>query len=124
MKAGNERPVNATAARVIARGESFEFESQMNELLSAVPLPIRKVTQGAEDYTGNKFGRLTVVGKADGKKHWVCRCVCGNYVYRKPKAIVSAASDAGCCECTMLSVMKRREFVRRTGKHKEREEFI
>ena len=37
-----------------------------------------------KDLTGQKFGRLTVIERAEnssqGKAHWLCKCDCGNLV--------------------------------------------
>lgn len=43
------------------------------------------------DLTGKKFGKLTVIKKAEDKKysriHWECKCDCGN-----PKIIIVSGS--------------------------------
>jgi len=125
MKPGHERPVDATAARVLARGESFEYRQLVSEVCSALPLPTRPVPAEVEDMTGIKFGRLLVVGLHEGtKKRWVCRCACGNYVMRRIAAIKGAAPDSACPQCYLMAVSKRHEFIRRTGQQRHTREFL
>lgn len=126
MKPGFETPINGTAARVIARGESFEYRPLESEVCSSMPLPLKPLPENVtEDLAGTKFGRLTVVGySADKGRRWVCRCLCGNYVLRRTKAVEQAAQDAACPQCYLLAVSKRHEFTRRTGKERHTREFM
>ncbi|MCO7563552.1 hypothetical protein NJI34_00225 [Pseudomonas sp. S 311-6] len=125
MKPGFETPINGTAARVIARGESFEYRPLESEVCSSTPLPIKLASADLQDLTGTKFGRLTVVGySADKSRRWVCRCSCGNYVLRRTKAVEQAAPDSACPQCYLLAVSKRQEFIRRTGKERHTREFM
>ncbi len=131
MKQGHERPVDRVAARVVSRGESYEFRPSAGAVNSDLPLPVRKPTVGEIatstflDLSGRKLGRLTVIGlSATTPARWVCRCICGIYALRTSKAIKAAASDACCDQCHLLAVAKRKDFVRRTGKHVECSEFL
>jgi len=125
MKVGHEMPVNGVAARVLARGESFEFRALPTEVCSPVPLAVKPVPEGVEDLKGARFGRLLVAGLSqDVKKRWVCRCSCGNYVLRRAEAIKKAAVDSACPQCYLLAVTKRNEFTRRTGKERPTREFM
>ncbi len=125
MKPGFENPINGTAARVIARGESFAYRQLESEVCSSTPLPLKPLPDNMEDLTGTKFGRLTVVGPSAGKGgRWVCRCSCGNYVHRRTKAVEQAAQDSACPQCYLLAVSKRADFIRRTGKERHTREFM
>jgi len=125
VKVGHEIPVNASAARVMARGEHFEFKPLETEVCSATPLATREVPADCEDLAGRKFGRLRVIGlSADVNRRWVCRCICGNYVLRSSKAIKQGAQDAACHQCYLLAVTRRKDFMRRTGKHRDTQEFM
>ena len=131
MKQGHERPVDATAARVVSRGESYDFKASPGSVNSFLPLPIRKATAGEMrtstflDLSGAKLGRLTVIGlAAEVKARWVCRCVCGIYALRSSSAVKAAAADACCDQCHLLAIAKRKEFIRRTGKFQECAEFL
>lgn len=125
MKIGHEKPVDATAALVVSRGEHFEYVQLGTELCTPLPPPTKAVGAEEEDFTGIKFGRLAVIGRhAGGKIRWVCRCVCGNYCVRRPVAIRQAAPDSACPQCYLMAVSKRHEYIRRTGKEKSTAEFM
>lgn len=94
-------PLNATAAKVTARGEHWEPEGQIPPGLKHWKAPppmkhyeVRSTSPGNVDLTGKKFGRFTVLGlwaetASDGAR-WVCRCVCGDYEARSSKSIKAA----------------------------------
>lgn len=125
MRPGNETPANATAARVMAKGEHFAFSGDITEVCADIPLPIKEKPKHTECLAGVVFGRLRVIGlSASVNSRWVCRCICGNYVLRKATAIKRAASDAACQQCRLLAIAKRNEFTRRTGKLRDRLEFM
>lgn len=119
MKPGHQLPVNKTAARVISRGEHHDYKIFEDNIVSDVPLPVRRdlpETPSFKDLTGIKFGRLTVIGySATHKSRWVCRCTCGNYVMRRGAAIRDGLG-AMCEHCYMLQRAKRDDLFRRTGK--------
>lgn len=128
----NLTPINKLAARQLSRGEHYESGVNYRGLESDVPLPIRAVNfqesrnPSFDDFTGRKFGRLTVIGMyADGAGKWVCRCSCGSYLVRSSKAIKNQQNihDA-CSECRHLMHLKRNEHWRRTGKEVGYEEYI
>ena len=52
------------------------------------------------DLTGKKFGRLTVLRKADNKGHgieWLCQCDCGNQtVVRSDRLVTGHCTSCGC----------------------------
>jgi hypothetical protein len=125
MKAGHERPINASAARVVSSGENFEYRPLASEICSDLPLPLIDLPETFEDLTGFKLGRLTVVGFFSIKKNrWACRCVCGRYCVRLARAIKNPAPDAACAQCYLQAVSKRHEFLRRTGKEKPTRDFL
>ncbi len=131
MKLGNEKPIDAVAARVISNGESFEYKANGTDQDSELPLPITKATKAQlmnpkfKDLTGSQLGRLVVLGRsADRKGRWVCRCVCGRYALRSAAAIAAAAPDAACTQCYLLAVAKRKDFERRTGRQADTRSFL
>ena len=89
-------PANATAARVMARGEHWTPEKvpPPGLLHWESPPPIKPfVGTAGQDYTGKKFGRFTVVGLlgiSGGKnrgERWVVRCSCSHFEARTPQSI-------------------------------------
>lgn len=126
MKVGHEKPVNKTAALVVAKGESFSFQPNECHQISDVPFPTQPARTDDPnfiDLTGRVFGRLTVIGYgALGNRRWVCRCTCGMYVMRSSKA-VKAGTGAMCEHCKLLQLAKRRDLQRRTGKFVNMEDF-
>ena len=128
MKVRHEKPINATAARVVSRGEQHEYMAN-NTVDSALPLPIRDIDTALmecpsfDDLTGKRIGRLVVAGLSIELRRWVCRCDCGTYTLRTTKALKNG-SAAPCGQCYMLARAKRQEFTRRTGKHAECEDFL
>lgn len=69
---------------------------------------LRAYTGGSEDITGQRFGRLTVVGLSDINGSWVCRCDCGHYARQKLKALRSQA-EKGRAECGLCDYVHRAE---------------
>lgn len=131
MKAGYEKPVDAVAARVVARGEQFEYRANVTSLDSDLPLPIKPIPDAArlnpsfKDYTGERFGRFTVLGlSADRKARWVCRCVCGRYGMRSSNAIAAAAPDSCCDQCYLQAVSRRHEHLRHSTKDRSTKDFL
>lgn len=131
MKNGHSRPVNSVAARVVSRGESFDYRVDEHHADSDLPLPIRPPTSlelslpGFKNLAGVKFGRLVALGiSAETKARWVCKCVCGCYVLRTAKAIKSGHVGSCCNRCKLLANSKSAEFFRRTGKRVNSEDFL
>ena len=73
-----------------------------------------------EDLTGQKFGRLTVLGKSDKKKYdnrtvWHCQCECGNY-----KDAISTSlkcGDVKSCGCLQKETRKEHALNLKKIKH-------
>lgn len=96
-------PINRQASLSVSKG----FEYSPNKKITVkewdtVPA-LKKVIGGNLDLTGNKVGRLTVVGLLDAVKGqhgatWVCRCQCGKYTSRKAKAIQNPNNTDDRCE--------------------------
>ena len=126
MKVGHEIPANATAARVMARGKSFEYRTPEWCQDSPLPLPIMPAPVSAEltDLTGLRVGRLRVIGfSAERKARWVCRCDCGMYTLRKTPTIKKGTA-APCDQCYLLAVAKARAHNARTGDNKPGRDFL
>lgn len=131
MKAGHDKPVDAVAARVVGKGEQFEYQAASTSLDSDLPLAVKPIPDAAQanpsfkNHTGERFGRFTVIGlSADRKGRWVCRCVCGRYSMRSSSAIVSSAEDACCDQCYLQAVSKRHEHLRRSTKDRPTKDFL
>lgn len=61
------------------------------------------------DLTGQKFGRLTVIRRADNKTdkvRWLCKCDCGNY----HTTITNRLKSGLCKSCGCLNVIKHPEL--------------
>lgn len=112
-------PVNATAARVVARGEAYESKKKVLVTESPFPMRTRPPLKNSIDLTGIRQGRLVVVGLSEDKRGvWVCRCDCGVYCHRKAKAIRNPRNHVDRCEeCRHLAHLKRNDHYRRTGKN-------
>lgn len=68
------------------------------------------------DLTGQKFGRLTVIEKAESKgksSYWLCKCDCGNYVSVKSWSLRSGRTKS----CGCLNNELREQFVKSLVKH-------
>ena len=132
MKAGHELPINATAARVMARGESFYCRPCETTVDSSLPIETRPIPADYRmnpdfvDFTGKQIGRVKVMGLAAAKSgRWVCKCRCGSYVLRRASALRGErAGSSPCDQCYLLAVSKRNEFQRRTGIERFTEEFL
>lgn len=67
----------------------------------------------AKDYTGNRYGMLTVLGvayKKSGHKYYTCKCDCGNTKVISASHLVTGASKS--CGC-----MVRRSTIERNTTH-------
>jgi hypothetical protein len=74
---------------------------------------------GFNDLTGNKYGRLTVVGlspkKSGRKSFWVCKCICGNeHLVRSDSLKSGNVQSCGC-----LKKEQDRENLTKYHRHKE-----
>lgn len=111
-------PINKDAA--VARdgkGEGFEpkLKDAADRVHSDTPLPTRKPLKGSPDYSGQRSGRLVVVGlsaeikQGDRPAAWVVRCACGNYEHRTAKSINNPRNVDDCCRpCRQVEYLKRR----------------
>lgn len=124
-------PIDRAAFRSVMPG--FEYEPDMKPggaLIFDAPPPMASLKHGkpkdmpAEDMSGRKFGRLTVVWHFGRKKKvglgaasqlWTCRCLCGRYTIRTAKAIKAANPDNMCGICNHLEQIKRSELAARIG---------
>jgi hypothetical protein len=102
----NDVPVDATAARVMQKGEHFHGRTKSTictERLEApsayLPLPL-----SSEDLRGKRIGNLLVLGflgRNSGKRSvWQVRCVCGYYIRRTARALRDKSeSELICNDC-------------------------
>lgn len=108
-------PINKTAKRVVQSGEHFDF-NQENMISSTDPIPVKDFPgQKDHDLTGEKFGRLKVIGyygKGSGTRtgKWVVKCLCGNYELRRAAALKkTTGNDCGsmCYSCDQKEGYRR-----------------
>lgn len=79
--------------------------------------------RNAKDLTGQKFGRLTVIGRGEdyvnpntGKKRmrWMCQCECGNIVHCQPGSLQTGSTrSCGCLQKELLAEVSRRNAPKR-----------
>jgi hypothetical protein len=134
MKAGHERPINRTAANVVARGDSFAYQDHELCVDSDFPLPMLVIDDemrsrpNFRDLTGLRVGRLQVLCVAAGfNGRWVCRCFCGRYTRRHKKFLVKEQPEKTqtvCNQCKLLAKAKSDDLFRRTGKRIDKDEFL
>ena len=74
------------------------------------------------DLTGEKFGRLKVISRAenaiDGHAQWLCECTCGNRVVITSQSLVCGKTrSCGCyrCETSQLNGMRNRKNTQVTS---------
>jgi hypothetical protein len=113
-------PQGAVAAKVTGRGTHYEPDVNFAcvEHFDAPP-PMTSVPKCPQfvDFTGARFGRLTVVGlgrpDGNGKSgRWVVRCACGDFEYRRTAAIKRALErehcEARCKKCEHWEIVRKR----------------
>jgi hypothetical protein len=135
------KPLNATAAAVIAPGEQYTPDKNASGLMWFAPPPMVDLKtvrwrgpngDKPKDWTGTVMGRLTVIGywryngnadkkgKGPVKHQWICRCLCGMFIMRNARTIKKASErehvyDA-CDNCRHLHFLKKNEYFHRTGR--------
>lgn len=82
-----------------------------------------------EDLTGQKFGRLTVVGFSNldekGQTVWDCLCECGKYIKSKRNAFVSGhTKSCGCFQRDNSSIVATKTHKENKDKYKHKWYFI
>jgi len=117
-------PVDGTARRVLGKG--VEWAPNLKEQKGYVrnetaPPPMRKVVPGNLDLTGQRFGRLVVLGLGATKNQkcghpqaaaWVVRCDCGAFEHRTAKALRKPGDPDRhmCLHCTRLEYLKKKSL--------------
>lgn len=121
------RPVDRTAARVTQSGpKGMESSKRIAQAHSQTPLPTVPIPRHIVDLRGRTFGTLTVVGlavstdtvqrQAGNHRLWVCRCVCGNYLTRRAKAINNPKNTIDACDrCRQVQFLRRRSEYQQLG---------
>ena len=117
-------PIDRVAARVTAKGVSYEPDKKIDQRHWEAPPKVQPVPEGATNLMGTVFGRFTVIGyfRSHPKRGsaWLVRCACGDYETRYKKAIQNPANKEDCCDkCRHLLYLKRSEEFWRTGKNKD-----
>ncbi len=115
--ATNSTPINATAARVMQKGEHFTGNYNPGQWRSDVPLPMVALPTISPDFvdkTGERHGDLTVIHYL-GNGRWLCRCKCGYYVSRRTRALKMEATES-CEDCNYREHLQLRRHYERTGK--------
>jgi len=134
MKQGNSvwhriqtsSPINRLARSVIGGGAHFEYKRNKASRDQNRPYHVRPIRFCEEfssahvDFTGQRKGRLVVLGMSDikgGGDHrtqrgrWVCRCDCGMYTLRKAAALKKTTIHM-CDECSHLEQLKGKQTWR------------
>lgn len=112
--------VDAAARRVTSRGVDFVPHLRTDKTLwrSDIRPKVRQPLRGQLDLTGQRFGRLVVIGlSARAKKNnnapagWVVRCDCGWFEERTAKALRRGCdreelnNNVACSECGYVAQM-------------------
>ena len=97
--------VDKQTALAMKGGEVYTPPQESDQPTYYAPPPLRAAPNDPsfKDLTGNKFGRLTVLGLAaaglDGKKtRWACCCTCGKYSTHRPSTLLAGNEDR-CHDC-------------------------
>jgi len=117
-------PVNRSAALAVSgKGEHFEPKVKIAcEHHDIPPKTVPVPTNIAEDLTGRKWGRMTVVGylrsstNNTGGAVWLARCACGAYETRRTKPIKNASPRDRCTKCNALRSIRRRQHFDAYGR--------
>jgi hypothetical protein len=122
------RPVDGTAARVVAQGpKGYDSGKKILQALSPTPfatIPLPANAPSLVDLTGWRRGKLTVIG-FHGKKRWVCRCVCGYYTLRSARALKNEHNIQDMCDrCRQVTYLRYRSYFEQTGQNKPITEFL
>lgn len=112
----SSRPINTDAGLAYSgSGEHWEPKGRINEdVFDTPPKMARTLPRDAThlpDLRGVRTGRLTVVGwSTERKARWVCRCVCGGYVFRTTRSIRQQKHEVGdrCGRCEKTLTLQRR----------------
>lgn len=70
------------------------------ELCSPDPLPTVPVQGNTPDLSGQRFGRLSIVGYAGDRGKWVVRCDCGHYTIRVGRTLTEGRGPDCCPACS------------------------
>ena len=116
-------PLQAAALQMLA-GEPAEDGPRPSRWWWPVCPPIKPTPINTEDFTGVKWGRLSVLGlldRSDGPKSdrgsWVVRCDCGRFECRKAKAIRTKFNPHEACDrCQYVQFLRRRTVFDKTGR--------
>ncbi len=122
------RPADRVASRVTQPGpKGLESKKRPSgDGTQAMPWPMRAVPANVPDLTGRVSGFLTVVGLSHfignstngSPARWVCRCICGYYVIRKPKTIRRQRDECDACDrCRELQFLKRQQAEIASGEY-------
>lgn len=74
------------------------------------------------DLIGQRFGRLTVIGKDEIKNHrqyWLCRCDCGNEKIVSTHSLTKGTQSCGCLQKERASKASITHGLSKTRIHKE-----
>jgi len=69
-----------------------------------------------KDLTGQKFGRLTVIERAENKKgkvYWLCKCECGKMTEVMSSSLINGSTNS--CGCLLKELLSERSVKDLTG---------
>jgi hypothetical protein len=106
------KPIDKLAAIVVSRGFHFEAKIKKDCHDERDILPACRLHWASKeifDLTGLKVGWLTVIGLSEEKKdRWVCRCVCGKYLFRTAKSLKKDKTVIDkCLHCLKLDYIRK-----------------
>jgi hypothetical protein len=113
----SSKPVDRTARLVTGPGERHDIKIPPHIPDQSGP-PRLTVFPDKNEYniTGQKFGRLTVIGfSGDHGSTWVVRCSCGMYSLRRAKTLRRNGREQMCWTCSQNAVIRRRISERPAG---------
>ena len=100
--------VNGMCASEIGKklGVSRHTIHRQSKILDIPIIYKRHRNANTEKFLNRKFGKLTVIGIHDGRKHdcfmWKCRCECGNEKLISTHQITSGIQSCGCAKGSNL----------------------
>lgn len=126
------KAIDKTSALVTSKGPDYQLTKFKPACPwdTATPHPITECPDNIKDLTGEKLGRMIVLGyhstRTSGRKNtiqhtrWVVRCACGMYSLRTNKSIERKSDSDHCCDrCDYLKIIRKRAKGKADNSHVE-----
>ncbi len=75
-------------------------------LTDGIAIALGAAMKAIKDLSGQKFGRLTVLGRGHLQSRWRCECACGNQCIARNDALLSGRTKS--CGCFRAEFLKNR----------------